>query len=137
MAGGLSLFVLFLAGCSHPSGSAASTGRTYATIRAISPRAAAALAARLANEQCGQRYHREPFLAGQNVAVFRAGKYSWGGLNEGAAKGYSALVTFDADGGDPRVEVYYSNDAEIPDQSFFEVPTDGFSDVEGERREIR
>jgi len=125
--------MLFLAGCSHPSGTVGGAGKTFAMTRALSPKSAAALAARLANEQCAQRYHREPFLADQNIVVLRDGKYSWGGLNEGGAKGFSARVTFDAEGRNQQVEVFYSNDAEIPDRSFFEDPVIQIPDFESDR----
>ena len=38
------------------------------------------------------------------------GEYRWGRLDVGAPAGYSAVVTFKADGGKPSVEVYLSPD---------------------------
>jgi hypothetical protein len=76
----------------------------------LSPNEAAQLAARLANEECERRFHRRPFVAGQYPAVLRDGAYRWGGLDVAGPGGFSASVTFQRDGGKPRVEIYYSSD---------------------------
>lgn len=76
----------------------------------LSASEAADLAARLANDACHRLYQRRPFKPEQHAAVLQDGTYRWGRLNEGARGGYSALVTFRADGSTPSVEVYLSTD---------------------------
>jgi hypothetical protein len=85
-------------------------GRTQSGVRVLSPAAAAQLAAKLANDECERLYKRRPFAASQHPAVLREGEYQWGGLDEGAPGGYSALVTFGPDGSHPWVKVYFSTD---------------------------
>ena len=103
-------------------------GRKLTAYRVLSPGEAARLAARLANEESARRYHRQPFQAGQNAAVLRDGWYSWGGLNEGARSGFSALVSFDARGQDARVEVFFSSDEETTSPDIPAIPFDDISD---------
>jgi hypothetical protein len=107
--GCLLLAALLLVGCSHrheggPAGSI-SQRAIY-----LSPDKASRLAAELANTECERRFHKRPFRPEQHAAVLQDGKYKWGGLDPGAPGGYSALVIFEADGGHPKVEVYYSTD---------------------------
>jgi hypothetical protein len=93
--------LMILGGCTHPS-------------HTLSPLQAAQLAAQLANDECERRYHKRPFTPEQHVAVQEGERFRWGGLNEGAPKGLSALVTFRPDGNDPVVEVYFSTDVHLP-----------------------
>jgi hypothetical protein len=72
---------------------------------------AAKLAARLANDECEARYRRRPFKPAQHSAVLQEAIYRWGGLDVAGPGGFSALVTFQQDGSDPHVEVYFSSDA--------------------------
>ena len=78
---------------------------------ALTPTEAAQLAAKLANEECDRRYRRQPFTPDQHRAQLTDTGYRWGGLDEGARGGLSALVTFAPDGSKPHVEVYFSTDA--------------------------
>ncbi|HEV2330450.1 MAG TPA: hypothetical protein VGY56_16835 [Verrucomicrobiae bacterium] len=78
---------------------------------ALSPDAAAQLAAKLVNEQCGHLYQQQPFNAAQHSIVLRSGKYEWGtGFDPVGPGGFSTLVNFRTDGSAPYVEVYFSCD---------------------------
>jgi hypothetical protein len=81
--------------------------------RALSPEDAAVLAAKLANKDCEHRYKRQPFKAGQHMAILKDGFYHWGKLDVGGIGGSSAVVTFRKDGSEPHVEVYFSSDSLI------------------------
>ena len=103
--------LLFLqAGCSHSELTHAVSARQPLNHRRISAGEAATLAARLANDECERLYKKRPFSMGQHAAVLDDEEYRWGGLDVGAPGGFSALVTFRADGSHPNVEVYYSSD---------------------------
>ena len=79
--------------------------------RVLGPAEAAELAARLANDECARLYQkRRPFSPSQHKVILRDSRYEWGGLDPGAPGGYSALVTFNPDGTNPKVEVYFSTD---------------------------
>ena len=78
--------------------------------RILSATDAAELAARLANEQCKRRFGRQPFSPGQHSAMLADGLYHWGKLDVAGVAGFSAIVTFRADGAEPHVEVYFSSD---------------------------
>ena len=97
-------------GCSRSSPSAAHPPTSVAG-RVLSAAGAARLAAQLANEQCDRQYHTRPFAPEQHVAVLQKNTYQWGGLDVGGPQGFSAVVTFQADGTQPHVEVYFSSDA--------------------------
>jgi len=92
--------VILESGCSHAP--------------ALSPDAAAQLAAKLANEQCDRLYQQRPFSASQHSAVLRNGIYKWGGFDPTGPGGFSALVSFRADGSAPHVEVFFSCDPPWP-----------------------
>ena len=78
--------------------------------RALSPTAAAVLAAKLANDECERLYKKRPFTAGQHAAVLEGEVYRWGRLDPGGTSGLSAVVIFRADGSHPKVQVYFSTD---------------------------
>jgi hypothetical protein len=78
--------------------------------RTLSSEDAAALAAKLANKECDHRYKRQPFKAGQHLAILKDGFYHWGKLDVGGIGGFSAVVSFRQDGSEPHVEVYFSSD---------------------------
>ena len=78
--------------------------------RVLSAQDAAELAARLANEKCERQFRRRPFSPGQHSAMLQDGFYHWGQLDVGGVGGFSAVVTFREDGGEPQVEVYFSSD---------------------------
>lgn len=106
----LGALLVLQAGCSGPTAPASSPSASQAGPHALSPAKAAQLAAQLANDECERLYRKRPFTAGQQPAVLKDGQYRWGGLKEGAPGGLSALVTFRADGSEPKVEVYFSTD---------------------------
>ncbi|MGO8700408.1 MAG: hypothetical protein ACLQVY_22185 [Limisphaerales bacterium] len=93
--------------------SSTAVGHPQSSVKMISPTEAASLAAKLANDECERLYKRRPFGAHQHRAVLQNGEYYWGGLNEGAPGGYSALVAFARDGSHPKVEVYFSTDSAL------------------------
>lgn len=103
------LTAFLLMGCSHPHDSGAAANVSQRTIY-LSPDRTGRLAAELANEECERRFHKRPFRPEQHAAVLRDGKYRWGGLDVGGPGGYSALVTLESAGSQPKVEVYYSTD---------------------------
>ncbi len=71
---------------------------------------AAAFAAGLANDKCEHQYQKRPFRADQYQAVMHDGIYHWGSLTVGGLGGFSAIVSFRKDGGEPQVQIYYSTD---------------------------
>ena len=79
--------------------------------RALSAEDASVLAAGLANEQCERQYRRRPFKPEQYPAILQEGVYHWGRLDVGGHEGFSASVSFNPDGSEPHVEVYFSTDA--------------------------
>ena len=94
-----------------PSGSHSAVQQSEAVPqRTLSPDDAAALAAKLANQECERQFQRQPFKAGQHAAILQDGFYHWGKLDVGAVGGLSAVVWFRQDGRDPHVEVYFSSD---------------------------
>ncbi len=102
--------VIAALGCSCSSTHGVGKSPVVTAKRALSADQAAHLAADLANNQCDRQYRRRPFTAEQHPVVVEDGMYRWGGLNEGAPSGLSALVTFRQDGSEPHVEVYFSTD---------------------------
>jgi hypothetical protein len=105
-------FVVAAASCSRSA--VAVTDRKQPGVPVLSKADAAQLAARLANDECERRFKRRPFAATQHSPVLKNGEYRWGGLDEGAPGGYSALVTFGRNGSHPKVEAYYSTDQLSP-----------------------
>ncbi len=97
------VLLCLLAGCG-------ATASRQMSRQVLSPTEAAQLAAKLANDECERLYRKRPFEAGQHPAVLKGEEYRWGGLNEGARGGLSALVVLGPDGSHPRVEVYFSDD---------------------------
>ena len=99
-------------GCSRPSTEQASISATQRVARALSPSAAAELAAKRANDECERLHRKRPFTAEQHAAVLKGGVYGWGRLDPGAPSGLSAVVTFRADGTEPDVQIYFSTDGQ-------------------------
>jgi hypothetical protein len=64
----------------------------------------------LANEKSYEMYRRRPFSAGMHIAEIQEGRFVWGQYNAAAKAGYSAMVSFDLDGSNPEVMIYYSSD---------------------------
>lgn len=103
-------WLLFQPGSARSPSANTGDSSVAAARRVLSSEDAAALAARLANEQCERQYRKRPFRADQYSAVMQDSLYRWGGLDVGGAGGFSALVTFRQDGSESHVEVYYSSD---------------------------
>jgi hypothetical protein len=98
-------------GCVPPTSNSVGQPAGSSTPRALSSHDAAALAARLANDQCERQFQgRRPFSAAQYSAELQDGLYQWGKLDVGGVAGFSAIVTFRQDCTDPHVEVYFSSD---------------------------
>lgn len=72
------------------------------------------LAVSLANAECKERYQTTPFGESSYTIAQAGERWRWGGLDQVGKSGFSALVEFDAHGGDRKVEVYYSTDALHP-----------------------
>ena len=71
---------------------------------------AAAMAAKLANEECLRQFDNAPFDTASFALEFSDGRWRWGRLDVHGEKGYSARVSFDPDGGNDSVEVFFSTD---------------------------
>ena len=97
-------------GCSRRSTKQVNSSEMRQVARVLSPSAAAELAAKLANDDCERRYRKRPFTAEQHAAVLDGDLYRWGRLDPGGPDGLSAVVTFQADGSQPHVQVYFSTD---------------------------
>jgi hypothetical protein len=107
--------VISEAGCSRSSTHGIGQSPVPAARRDLSAEEAAQLAAKLANDHCERQYRKRPFAAEQHSAVLEDGIYRWGGLDVGGPGGLSALVTFQRDGSEPHVEVYFSSDVRKPE----------------------
>lgn len=68
------------------------------------------LAVQLANQECHARFKAAPFDASSSPIRYEKGRWWWGGLDLAGPGGMSASVSFDATGGDRRVEAYLSTD---------------------------
>ena len=77
---------------------------------ALSQTQALRLAVELANEECQARFAAAPFDTASYPIRFVNGRWWWGGLDLAGPAGLSASVSFDAEGGDRRVEAYLSTD---------------------------
>jgi hypothetical protein len=110
--GRVCLIVLVLFGAAGCSRSAPSTGVSPAKrdTGALSPYAAAVLAAKLANDECDRLHKKRPFKAEQYAAIREGDMYRWGRLDPGAVSGLSAVVSFRVDGSQPNAQVYFSTD---------------------------
>ena len=102
--------VICAAGCSRSSTSQPGISLTKPDTGALSSSAAAALAARLANDECDRLHNKRPFKAEQHAAVLEGEMYRWGRLDPAGRSGLSAVVAFRADGSQPDVRVYFSTD---------------------------
>ena len=98
--------LLLLAGCASVRQSSAP--------QELSQQQALQLAVSLANQECQTQFARAPFDTATSGIHFLDGRWSWGGLDLAGPGGLSADVSFDAHGGDRRVEVYLSADGLSP-----------------------
>ena len=72
---------------------------------------AALLGATLANEQCQSSFQKQPFLPTHYKAEFKFERWYWGRLDMEGIDGYAAEVSFNKDGQDRKVKVYYISDS--------------------------
>lgn len=72
---------------------------------------AAQWAAELANHQCAITFDNRPFLSSHFTPQLRDGRWHWGALDVTGINGYSATVSFDASGRQPKADVYFSYDS--------------------------
>jgi hypothetical protein len=79
-------------------------------IDSLSEDDALALAVSIANEECFKRYSERPFNEESYMIKFEEGRWRWGRLDLSGEHGYSAIVSFDSNGKNKTVEVYYSTD---------------------------
>ena len=77
---------------------------------------AAALAARLANDECQRLYERRPFSADLYSAELRGTTWHWGRYDPAGTHGFSAEVSFGIDGSDPKIRVHWSSDQVVPNE---------------------
>jgi len=90
------------------------TGCAGALVRkscSLSNAEATALAARLANAECGTRFGQTPFSGESFPIELRKNRWFWGSVDPAGINGFSAEVSFDKCGNDSQVTVYYSSDA--------------------------
>lgn len=80
----------------------------------LSQSAALLHAVTLANDECMARYSVAPFDTSSYAINFRGGRWHWGYLDPKGKIGFSAVVSFDAYGEDPIVEVVLSTDMLTP-----------------------
>jgi hypothetical protein len=87
--------------------------------QALSAKGASARAAELANEACKRRFGVRPFRP-ENWAIAQGsdGRWTWGQVDPAGPGGYSAFVSFEPDGGAPRVDVYLATDTVSPFNRF-------------------
>ena len=97
--------------CSCAQNNSASRATPYELRTVLSAEQAAALSARLANDECERLYKRRPFTPEQYEAKLMDGSYHWGHLDVGAPAGLSAEVSFKPDGSEPNAKVWFSTDS--------------------------
>ena len=79
--------------------------------QALNPQEASVLAANLANDECARLYNSRPFTSIDHIPESRDDRWYWGRLDQVGHKGLSAKVTFDLDGSNAEVNVYFSLDS--------------------------
>jgi tetratricopeptide (TPR) repeat protein len=77
---------------------------------------AAVWAACLANDECQDQWDRRPFSPDSFACEKAQGKWHWGQMDPAGVRGFSAIVSFEADGSKPSVEVFFSSDRGTPMQ---------------------
>lgn len=110
LAGFLIFAALALACSTPPRPKSAGRSGPAATGQALSQPEAADLAAYLANASCELHFGKKPFLPSHWTAELTDGRWHWGHWDPAGVGGYSAIVSFDADGGHPESEVFFSSD---------------------------
>lgn len=84
-----------------------------------SPAAAEKRAVSLANDRCEQEFGKRPFKTGRFPATRSGERWLWGWLDAAGGQGYTAQVSFRAEGSEPEVLIYSiaeeAFDMEAPD----------------------
>ena len=70
-------------------------------------------AVELANAKCMHDFGREPFHTGYFTAVWSGDKWLWGWLDPAGGQGYTAQVSFKADGTDPEVALSFGEPSQV------------------------
>ncbi len=78
--------------------------------RPLSKDEAVELAVAIANEECMKNFSAAPFDASSYPIELRDGRWRWGALDPAGLGGFSAIVSFDANGNNRSVEVFLSTD---------------------------
>jgi hypothetical protein len=65
---------------------------------------------RLANEKCLVEFGKEPFEIRHYSAQYLEGRWHWGKHDPAGIDGYSAMVSFDERGREPKAEIIFSTD---------------------------
>lgn len=76
----------------------------------LSKNEALELAVSLANKECMKRFSRAPFALSTYSIELRDGQWRWGDLDPHGTSGFSAIVTFDVNGGNRTIQVFLSTD---------------------------
>jgi hypothetical protein len=76
-----------------------------------SPTAAEQHAVALANEKCEHEYGQRPFRMGRFPASRTGDRWLWGWLDVSAGAGFTAQVSFHADGSHPEVTLYFNENS--------------------------
>lgn len=97
------VFMLLVSNCTNP--------RSREDGGKLSKTQALELATDLANAECKEKFQVEPFDSTSYPIVFEKGRWRWGQIDPHGIGGYSAVVTFRADGSYPQVEVAFSTDS--------------------------
>jgi hypothetical protein len=71
-----------------------------------SPAAAEERAVALANDRCEREFGKRPFKTGRFPATRSGERWLWGWLDAAGGQGYTAQVSFRADGSEPEARVY-------------------------------
>ena len=71
-----------------------------------SPAAAEKRAVAMANDRCEQEFGKRPFKTGRFPATRSGERWLWGWLDAAGGQGYTAQVSFRADGSEPEARIY-------------------------------
>jgi len=72
------------------------------------------LAVKLANQKCLEDFSKAPFDVNTYPIEFQNGRWHWGRFDPAGITGYSAIVSFNKQGLDRNVEVFFSTDTIVP-----------------------
>ena len=60
----------------------------------------------MANDRCEQEYGKRPFRTGRFPATLSGERWLWGWLDAAGGQGFTAQVSFRADGSEPETRIY-------------------------------